>query len=64
MWPNPHETVDLVTFSEELVNGKLRLLFSVPQNIWSEGLRAFKTTALSKNDLVSNANRSLQLLLT
>ena len=23
MWPNPHVTADLVTFTEEIVNGKL-----------------------------------------
>ena len=23
MWPNPQETVDLVTFTEEILNGKL-----------------------------------------
>ena len=22
MWPNPHETADLVTFTEEIFNGK------------------------------------------
>ena len=22
MWPNPHETAELVTFNEEIVNGK------------------------------------------
>ena len=25
MWPNPQETVDLVTFTEEILNGKLHL---------------------------------------
>ena len=24
MWPNPKETADLVTFTEEILNGKLR----------------------------------------
>ena len=24
MWPNPQETVDLVTFTEEIFNGKLQ----------------------------------------
>ena len=28
MWPNPQETVDLVTFTEEFVNGKLHFLCS------------------------------------
>ena len=29
MWPNPQETVDLVTFTEEILNGKLHFLWSV-----------------------------------
>ena len=28
MWPNPQETGDLVTFTEEIVNGKLHFLCS------------------------------------
>ena len=24
MWPNPQETAELVTFTEEILNGKLR----------------------------------------
>ena len=28
MWPNPHKTVDLVTFTEEILNGKLHFLCS------------------------------------
>ena len=26
MWPNPQESADLVTFSEEVLNGKLHFL--------------------------------------
>ena len=29
MWPNPQENADLVTFTEEIVNGKLHFLCSV-----------------------------------
>ena len=29
MWPNPQESVDLVTFTEEILNGKLHFLCSV-----------------------------------
>ena len=29
MWPNPQETADLVTFTEEIFNGKLHFLRSV-----------------------------------
>ena len=28
MWPNPKESADLVTFTEEIVNGKLHFLWS------------------------------------
>ena len=28
MWPNPQETVDLVTFTEKVLNGKLHFLCS------------------------------------
>ena len=28
MWPNPQETAELVTFTEEIVNGKLHFLYS------------------------------------
>ena len=28
MWPNPQETADLVTFTEETLNGKLHFLCS------------------------------------
>ena len=33
MWPNPQETADLVTFTEEIIHGKLYFLCSV-DNIW------------------------------
>ena len=26
MWPNPHETASLATFTEEILNGKLHFL--------------------------------------
>ena len=29
MWPNPRETVDSATFTQEIVNGKLHFLGSV-----------------------------------
>ena len=29
MWPNPPETADLVTSTEEILNGKLHVLCSV-----------------------------------
>ena len=32
MWPNPHETSYLVTFTKEILNGKLRFLRSIVKN--------------------------------
>ena len=29
MWPNPQEPAGLVTFTEEILNGKLQFLYSV-----------------------------------
>ena len=29
MWPNPQETPDLITFTEEILNGKLYFLCSI-----------------------------------
>ena len=35
MWPNPQETTDLVTFTYEILNGKLHFLCSVlPSGAW------------------------------
>ena len=33
MWPNPQETADLVTFTEEILNGKFYFLCCVKLNI-------------------------------
>ena len=33
MWPNPQETGDLVTFTEEILNRKLHFLCSVQQDL-------------------------------
>ena len=37
MWPNPQETVDSVTFTEEIFNGKLHFLCIVILNDWLPG---------------------------
>ena len=43
MWPNPKETADLVTFTEEILNGKLHFLCSVSlTHYYCEGLRVQK----------------------
>ena len=31
MWPNPHETANLITSTEEFLNGKLYFLCSVAE---------------------------------
>ena len=38
MRPNPQETADLVTFTEDIVNGKLHFLCSVKKNVLDEAL--------------------------
>ena len=32
MWPNPQETVDLLTFTEEILNERLHILCSEKRN--------------------------------
>ena len=40
MWPNPQETADLVTFTEEILNGKLHFLSHVrPQKSFQKTLK-------------------------
>ena len=34
MWPNPQETADLVTFTEQIINGKL--YFFAVKSFYSE----------------------------
>ena len=39
MWPNPQESADLVTFTEEILNGKLHFLCSenyLPRFVFSD----------------------------
>ena len=43
MWPNPQFPADLVTFAEEILNGKLRYLRSV---YFSERLNNFQVLHL------------------
>ena len=44
MWPNPQETADLVTFTEEILNGKLCFLYS--KKVWSLGIVGKKETEI------------------
>ena len=41
MWPNPQETVDLVTFTEEILNEKLTFLCSDGKNVINYLLNSF-----------------------
>ena len=48
MWPNPQETVDLVTFTEEILNGKLYCFYNdavivAMTHIVQNSFYAFKT---------------------
>ena len=51
MWPNPQETADLVTFIEEIFNGKLHLLCNV------------KCTWTLVNLLISNVRKTWSIVL-
>ena len=51
MWPNPQETADLVTFIEEIFNGKLHLLRNV------------KCTWTLVNLLISNVRKTWSIVL-
>ena len=44
MWPNPHIPVDLATFTEEILNGKLPFLCSVHHSI--QTINSGKSTRL------------------
>ena len=45
MWPNPQETVDLVTFTEEILNGELHFLcidtFTSKNKTWHTDMDLF-----------------------
>ena len=41
MWPNPQENAYLVIFAEEILNGKLHFLCSVPNNTLAEQVAVF-----------------------
>ena len=51
MWPNPKETADLVTFTEETLNGKLHFLYcalSIIPFYYSETVFAMHYLTLSR----------------
>ena len=52
MWPNPEETADLVTFTEEILNGKLHFLCSVM--IKNESLKSNEVICYRTEMMFSN----------
>ena len=46
MWPNPQETADLVTFTEEIFNGKLNFLYSGTYMVMGLGTLKFVWLAI------------------
>ena len=61
MWPNPLEIADLVTFTEEILNGKLHfcgVLLRKVANILSErDLIYFTTRVLNTSDMIATRVR-------
>ena len=58
MWPNPQETVDLVTFAEEILNGKLYFLCSVSSCVFFLKHRGLITVYLIYQSNQSKMNTS------
>ena len=62
MWPNPQETADILTFTEEILNGKLQFLRSDGSeemkkiNVW-----AFKKNLMPGNTLQENQKIAIAL---
>ena len=48
MWPNPQETANLVTFTEEIVYGKLHFLCSESRNFGRQPLKIWSNTICLK----------------
>ena len=52
MWPNPQETADLVTFTEDSLSGKLHFLYLVTKpNIFPNGCIYFEVSSKLVPDL-------------
>ena len=56
MWPNPQETAELITFTEEIFNGKLHFLCSIKEIVLfpcvENLLRKFKNHHIKKTSLI------------
>ena len=55
MWPNPHFLVDLVTFTEEILNGKLHFFGSVDAPL----TKNFKNLYINEIDLTHYPTKRL-----
>ena len=53
MWPNPQETVDLVTFAEEILNEKIHFLYSEIHGLIHHHIY-WKNTWLGNLDILQN----------
>ena len=58
MWPNPQFSADLVTFTEEILNGKLHFLCSVSWNYFSGFGKKFAKSHNFFYAKISDNNRS------
>ena len=56
MWPNPQETADLVTFTEQILNGKLHFLCS--ENLFMFNEAKIKNTMPQADILKRNLNNT------
>ena len=56
MWPNPQETADLVTFTEEILNGKRHLLYIVNIFFTYFLINIGGVIAITWNDIVFRSN--------
>ena len=59
MWSNPEETADLVTFTEEILDGKLHFLRSDNSNHQKE--KHFEFSDLNVNFIWYSINKSLHV---
>ena len=54
MWPNPHGTADLVTFTQEILNGKLRFLCSITKRQQQVNIVTEYNTKITGSTLAGN----------
>ena len=59
MWPSPQETTDLVTFVEEILNGKLHLLCTETSDFLNVNLHIFP---ISRRDISANTSFIFQMV--